>query len=204
MHAETHWQLYRSVDTQLSWSNQLFQYRVNSVTKPYLDISVTAGTCRLVITEIVRILFNEMRIQPKTHWSHDVVAALNQRQCRWFNVATTSCAQWEMTLPKVRPASIAGWTCLHYLASVKVIRIRYSVWNKTNPEETQDVFLLLQPILMEFSGHIHQDGVYHNIHQVVLSNANNGKPIITYITFTIHSPFSLSPHTTRHKEQYRY
>ena len=35
-----------------------------------------------------------------THWTHDVVATLNQRQTLnqrhwlWFNVATTSCAQW--------------------------------------------------------------------------------------------------------------
>ena len=29
-----------------------------------------------------------------THWAHDVVATLNQRQWRWFNVATTCCGQW--------------------------------------------------------------------------------------------------------------
>ena len=29
-----------------------------------------------------------------THWTHDVVATLNQRRWRWFNVATMSCAQW--------------------------------------------------------------------------------------------------------------
>ena len=29
-----------------------------------------------------------------THWAHNVVATLNQRQWRWFNVATTSWAQW--------------------------------------------------------------------------------------------------------------
>ena len=29
-----------------------------------------------------------------THRAHDVVATLNQRQRRWFNVATTSCARW--------------------------------------------------------------------------------------------------------------
>ena len=29
------------------------------------------------------------------HWAHDVVATLNQRQWRGFNVATTSCAQCE-------------------------------------------------------------------------------------------------------------
>ena len=26
--------------------------------------------------------------------THNVVTTLNQRQWRWFNVATTSCAQW--------------------------------------------------------------------------------------------------------------
>ena len=30
-----------------------------------------------------------------SHWTHDVVAMLNQRHWRWFNVATTSCVQWE-------------------------------------------------------------------------------------------------------------
>ena len=29
-----------------------------------------------------------------THWTHDVVATLKQRQWRWFNVVTTSYAQW--------------------------------------------------------------------------------------------------------------
>ena len=29
-----------------------------------------------------------------THWAHDVVTTLNQRQWRWFNVATTSYLQW--------------------------------------------------------------------------------------------------------------
>ena len=29
-----------------------------------------------------------------THLAHDVLAPLNQRRWRWFNVATTSCAQW--------------------------------------------------------------------------------------------------------------
>ena len=30
------------------------------------------------------------------HWAHDVIATLNQRQRRWFNVTITSCAQWDM------------------------------------------------------------------------------------------------------------
>ena len=29
-----------------------------------------------------------------THWAHDVVATMNQRHWRWFNVATTSCVLW--------------------------------------------------------------------------------------------------------------
>ena len=29
-----------------------------------------------------------------THWAHDIVATLNQRHWRWFNLRTTSCAQW--------------------------------------------------------------------------------------------------------------
>ena len=33
----------------------------------------------------------ELMIAP--YWAHDVVATLNQRLWRWFNVATTSCAQ---------------------------------------------------------------------------------------------------------------
>ena len=32
------------------------------------------------------------------HWVHDVVATLNQRLRRWFNVATTSCTQWAIGL----------------------------------------------------------------------------------------------------------
>ena len=32
------------------------------------------------------------------HWAHDVSATLNQRQWRWFNVAITSCAKWELRL----------------------------------------------------------------------------------------------------------
>ena len=31
------------------------------------------------------------------HWAHGGVATLKQRQWRWFNVATTSCAPWRRT-----------------------------------------------------------------------------------------------------------
>ena len=35
-----------------------------------------------------------LRFQPIiSHWAHDVVATLNQRQWRWFNVASTSCVR---------------------------------------------------------------------------------------------------------------
>ena len=30
----------------------------------------------------------------ENYWAHDVVTMSNQRQWRWFNVATTSCVQW--------------------------------------------------------------------------------------------------------------
>ena len=33
------------------------------------------------------------RISASTHWAHDFVATSNQRQWRWFDDATTSCAQ---------------------------------------------------------------------------------------------------------------
>ena len=33
-----------------------------------------------------------------SHRAHDVVPTLNQRHWRWFNVATTSCAQWETSV----------------------------------------------------------------------------------------------------------
>ena len=36
-------------------------------------------------------MWAELMIAP--YWAHDVVATLNQRLWRWFNVATTSCAQ---------------------------------------------------------------------------------------------------------------
>ena len=36
-----------------------------------------------------------------TQWAHDVVATLNQRHWRWFNVATTSCAQWVVSTCRV-------------------------------------------------------------------------------------------------------
>ena len=29
-----------------------------------------------------------------SHWAHNAVATLSQRQWRWFNFVTTSCAQW--------------------------------------------------------------------------------------------------------------
>ena len=41
------------------------------------------------------------------HWAHDVVATLNQRHWRWFNVATTSCDQWGFT------------KALHYITQFK-------------------------------------------------------------------------------------
>ena len=31
-----------------------------------------------------------------SHWAHEVVATMNQRHWRWFNVVTTSCAQWNV------------------------------------------------------------------------------------------------------------
>ena len=37
---------------------------------------------------------NDRKTYNSTHWSHDVVATLNQRQWCWFNVVTASCAQW--------------------------------------------------------------------------------------------------------------
>ena len=47
---------------------------------------------------------------PAAHRSHDAVATLNQRRRRWFNVATTSCAQW---------VGLAGW--LGYWFSLAVL-----------------------------------------------------------------------------------
>ena len=34
-------------------------------------------------------------ISERAHWAHDVIATLNQRHWRWFDVAITSCARWE-------------------------------------------------------------------------------------------------------------
>ena len=34
--------------------------------------------------------------QSPSRWAHDVVATLNQRRWRWFNVARTSCVQWDV------------------------------------------------------------------------------------------------------------
>ena len=36
-------------------------------------------------------------VESFSHWVHDVVATLNQRQWRWFDVATTSCAQCKLS-----------------------------------------------------------------------------------------------------------
>ena len=41
-----------------------------------------------------------------SHWVHDVVSTLNQRQWRWFSVSATSCALWDHT------ASL-GKSCYH-------------------------------------------------------------------------------------------
>ena len=37
---------------------------------------------------------NQRHWRHLSHWAHNVVTTLNQRQWRWFNVVTTSCAQW--------------------------------------------------------------------------------------------------------------
>ena len=48
-----------------------------------------------------------------SHWAHDVVATLNQRQWRWFNVATTSCDQCALTFPRIICPSVWWWLWLN-------------------------------------------------------------------------------------------
>ena len=43
----------------------------------------------------------------QTHWAHDVVTTLNQRQWRWFNVVTTSCVRWKVFRLPAR--SLSSW-----------------------------------------------------------------------------------------------
>ena len=45
--------------------------------------------------EIVRM----DHIPRAVHGEHDVITTLNQRQWRWFNVAITWCAHWEISCP---------------------------------------------------------------------------------------------------------
>ena len=49
------------------------------------------------------------------HWAHGVVATLNQRHWRWFNVVTTSCVQWEARSADTRSWFSAGWMLVHPL-----------------------------------------------------------------------------------------
>ena len=52
--------------------------------------------------------------------AHDVVAPLNQRQWRWSNVATTSCAQWEGQ--QLVEMKICGFTALTLASAVTLNR----------------------------------------------------------------------------------
>ena len=48
----------------------------------------------LILGSVSLGLVQMIEPSPCSHWAHDVVATLNQRHWRWFNVATTSCPQW--------------------------------------------------------------------------------------------------------------
>ena len=74
---------------------------VSSTKMPCRFLSLNNVICFAVIkqdkiiyyrSEPVMKCFNKLLpVSVGTHWAHDVVATLNQRQWRWFNVATTSC-----------------------------------------------------------------------------------------------------------------
>ena len=48
-----------------------------------------------------------------SHWAHDVVATLNQRRWRWFNVVTTSCGQWDFCICSVITLFLVDFTTSH-------------------------------------------------------------------------------------------
>ena len=81
-------------------------------------------------------------------WVHDVVATLNQRHWRWFNVATTSCDQWERfgkplilswdfmdtTLSKCYRWIIVELYCIMYVHGVQYKASFYSIIYHYNAE----------------------------------------------------------------------
>ena len=78
-----------------------------------------------------------------SHWAQDFVATMNQRQWRWFNVATTSCAKWVSLYnisanrrhwTNVGPPSTTSaqhWTNIGSMSRVFWDIIRYKVRERT-------------------------------------------------------------------------
>ena len=60
-------------------------------------IVCTRAQIRNITTASLRIanVLDSGATSRQSHWAHDVIATLNQPQWRWFNVAITSCAQWD-------------------------------------------------------------------------------------------------------------
>ena len=63
-------------DTPTNCSARLFLQHTETILKPVSIVHTSIGWSSLI------------------GWVHDVVATLNQRHWRWFNVAATSCARW--------------------------------------------------------------------------------------------------------------
>ena len=110
---------------------------VNLVTLPYYWNGFYA-TCVLIYVkqgqENLLGMVRRMRWHcppDTTHWAHDVVATLNH--WRWFNVATTSCAQWEDSSPGcLRPSTLHlghGGSPQYWIITRERVRNILFLWN---------------------------------------------------------------------------
>ena len=59
-----------------------------------ISLLLPGGNASCSSWRLQRVLFIHSRFFILFHWTHDVVATLNQRHWRWFNVAPMLCVQW--------------------------------------------------------------------------------------------------------------
>ena len=103
-----------------------------------------------------------------SHWGHDVVATLNQRQWRWFNVATTSCPQW------VSLAFGQRFTCAGLINKMLNFKPKFSVysWSSGFFFEKTSFFIVILKIISTVSDSnflplLHK--IYHSLHDIIMS-----------------------------------
>ena len=116
---------------------------------PPLTYQYTFVACAVVVVVFVAIVYSGITFHVASvaakmqitllsytaytsHRAHDVVATLNQRQRRWFNVATTSCAQWDADVSDVAVA-----------AAVDVAGVFWHILDATLMQVVQMLLLML-------------------------------------------------------------